>query len=214
MRSEGSVAGRKINKGTLSAMMCANDDGIDRITCAIVGDLSYFLDVFCKEVRDQVKKLKVRPSKVQAVLLRDNAPAHPKIDTLTSHDGKITCMALSPNTTSLIQPMDQGVICATKRLYKKMMLNKVLVVLPIEEDMELSVDNRVKRTLENLKNYSIKEAIYNWAKVWSEVKELTLKNSWKKKLMSTVSNEDEERNFEGFTDEIHEMFRNVGKNLG
>ncbi|XP_069174940.1 tigger transposable element-derived protein 7-like [Procambarus clarkii] len=142
--------------------------------------LSWFHNVFCKEVCDhQVKKLKMRPSKLWALLLLNNVAAHPRIDTLTSHDGKITCMTLPPNTTSLIQPMDQGVICATKRLYTKMMLTKVLVVLPLEEDMELGVDNRAKRTLENLKNYSIKEAIYNWDKVWSEVKDLTLKNSWK-----------------------------------
>ncbi|XP_069178975.1 tigger transposable element-derived protein 7-like [Procambarus clarkii] len=155
MRSEGCVPGRKVNKDRLSAMMCANADSRQNHTI-----LSWFHDVFFKEVRDhQVKKLKVRPSKVRALLLLDNAPAHPRIDTLTSHDGKITCMALSPNTICLIQPMDQG--CATKRLHTKIMLNKVLVVLPLGEDMELSVDNRAKRTLENLKNYSIKEAIYN-----------------------------------------------------
>ncbi|XP_069179576.1 tigger transposable element-derived protein 7-like [Procambarus clarkii] len=246
MRSEGCVPGRKVCKDKLSAMMCANADGTDRITCAIVGKskkpralqhcmdrlpvkyynsknawftqeifLSWFHDVFCREVRAyQIKKLKIRPSKVRALLLLDNAPAHPRIGKLTSHDGKITCMALPPNTTSLIQPMDQGVICATKRLYTKKMLNEVLVVLPLPEDIELGVDNRAKKTLQNLKNYTIKEAVYNWAKVWSELKESTLKNSWKKLLTSTVRNEeDEEMDFEGFTDEIHGMFRNAGENL-
>ncbi|XP_069179527.1 tigger transposable element-derived protein 7-like [Procambarus clarkii] len=244
MRSEGCVPGRKVCKDRLSAMMCANADGTDRITCAIVGKskkpralqhcmdrlpvkyydsknawftqeifLSWFHDVFCREVGAcQIKKLKIRPSEVRALLLLDNAPAHPRINTLTSHDGKITCMALPPNTTSLIQPMDQGVICATKRLYTKKMLNEVLVVLPLPEDIELGVDNRAKKTLQNLKNNTIKEAIYNWAKVWSELKESTLKNSWKKLLTSTVKN-DEEMDFEGFTDEIHGMFRNAGENL-
>lgn len=144
----------------------------------------------------------------------DNAPAPHKIDMLTSHDIKITCMALPPNTTSLIQPMDQGVICATKRLYTKKMLNEVLVVLPLSEDIELCMDNRAKKNLENLKNYTVKRAIYNWAKVWSEVRESTLKNSWKKLLTSTVRNEEyEEMDFEGFIDEIHGMFRNAGENL-
>ncbi|XP_069192745.1 tigger transposable element-derived protein 7-like [Procambarus clarkii] len=106
--------------------------------------LSWFHDVFWREVRAyQVKKLKVRTSEVRALLLLDNALAHPKID--TSQDGKITCMALPPNTTSLIQPMDQGVICATKRLYTKKILNEVLVVLPLPEDIELGVDNRAKK---------------------------------------------------------------------
>ncbi|XP_069176271.1 tigger transposable element-derived protein 7-like [Procambarus clarkii] len=168
MRSEGCVPGRKVNKDRLSAMMCAIADGTNRITCAIVGKsnksralqhcmdrlpvnyynsqnawftqifLSWFHDLFCRKVR----AYQVRPSEVRALLLLDNASAHPKIDTLTSHDGKTTCMALPPNTISLIQPMDQGVICATKRLYTKKMLNEVLVVLPLPEDIELGVDNR------------------------------------------------------------------------
>ncbi|XP_069170795.1 jerky protein homolog-like [Procambarus clarkii] len=119
MRSEGCVPGRKVCKDRLSAMMCANADGTDRITCAIVGK--------------------------------------------------------SKKPRALQHCMDR---------------------------------------LPNLKNYTIKEAVYNWAKVWSELKESTLKNSWKKLLTSTVRNEeDEEMDFEGFTDEIHGMFRNAGENL-
>nr|XP_045595256.1 tigger transposable element-derived protein 7-like [Procambarus clarkii] len=37
MRSEGCVPGRKVNKDRLSAMMCANGNGTERITCATVG---------------------------------------------------------------------------------------------------------------------------------------------------------------------------------
>lgn len=86
MRSEGCVPGRKVNKDRLSAMMFANADSTDRITCAIVGKskkprvlqhcsdrlpvkyynpqnawftqeifLSWFHDVFCREVRATIK---------------------------------------------------------------------------------------------------------------------------------------------------------------
>ncbi|XP_069179533.1 tigger transposable element-derived protein 7-like [Procambarus clarkii] len=135
MRSEGYVPGRKVCKDRLSAMMCANADGTDRITCAIVG-----------------KSKKPR------------ALQH--------------CMDRLPK-----------------------ILNSVWIT-------------GLKKNLQNLKNYTIKEAVYNWAKVWSELKESTLKNSWKKLLTSTVRNEeDEEMDFEGFTDESHGMFRNAGENL-
>ncbi|XP_069168952.1 tigger transposable element-derived protein 7-like [Procambarus clarkii] len=66
----------------------------------------WFQNHFCKEIRKhQINECGIRPADVKAMLLVDNAPAHP-IAKLTSPDGKITCMALPPNTTSLIQPMD------------------------------------------------------------------------------------------------------------
>ena len=60
----------------------------------------------------QEQSLKIPPEDVQALVLLDNAPAHPTTDVLRSRDGRITCMFLPKNTTSLIQPMDQGVISA------------------------------------------------------------------------------------------------------
>ena len=44
------------------------------------------------------------------LLLVDNAPAHPSKDCLQYSDGKVTTMFLPPNTTSVIQPMDQGIL--------------------------------------------------------------------------------------------------------
>ncbi|XP_069193056.1 tigger transposable element-derived protein 7-like [Procambarus clarkii] len=66
----------------------------------------WFQNHFCKEAKKhQINMCRIHPAEVKAMLLTDNAPAHP-IAKLTSPDGKITCMALPPNTTSVIQPMD------------------------------------------------------------------------------------------------------------
>ncbi|XP_069176831.1 tigger transposable element-derived protein 7-like [Procambarus clarkii] len=112
----------------------------------------WFENHFCKEVREfQINKCGIKASEVKALLLLDNAPAHP-ISKLISRDGRIKCMALPPNTTSLIQPMDHGVILAAKRMYQTAMLEDVLVVLPSEEDELTGKDTRAQRTLENLKN--------------------------------------------------------------
>ena len=46
--------------------------------------------------------------------------------TLTSHDGQITCLFLPPNTISLIQPMDQGVLQSIKLTYKRDLLLRML----------------------------------------------------------------------------------------
>lgn len=59
---------------------------------------------------------------IQIVLLLDNAPANFSISTLQSNDCKVVTKFLPPNTTSLIQPMDQGILESVKRRYKKSLL--------------------------------------------------------------------------------------------
>ena len=56
------------------------------------------------------------------VLLVDNCPAHPSIDNLVSTE----LISLPPNTTSIIQPMDQGVIRSLKAHYKTISLKKLI----------------------------------------------------------------------------------------
>ncbi len=56
----------------------------------------------------------------------DNAPSHPDVDLLQSQDGNFICVYLPPNTTSLLQPMDQGVIQNIKSLYKRDLLLRLL----------------------------------------------------------------------------------------
>ncbi len=51
--------------------------------------------------------------------LIDHCFAHPPEDELVTTDGKIKAMFLPANTTSLIQPMDQGVIATFKKNYRR-----------------------------------------------------------------------------------------------
>ncbi|KAJ8936903.1 hypothetical protein NQ318_010930 [Aromia moschata] len=60
------------------------------------------------------------------ILILDNAPAHPSSTELNEIDAQFFVVYLAPNVTSLIQPMDQGVISALKRRYKTMFLNELL----------------------------------------------------------------------------------------
>ena len=97
------------------------------ITQDIVTD--WFHKDFDPAVRDyQSTFYGVSKEDVKAVLLLDNAPAHPGSSKLSSKDGKIKVMFLPPNTTSLIQPMDQGVIESAKRQYRNIFLQQCLVV--------------------------------------------------------------------------------------
>nr|XP_045611295.1 tigger transposable element-derived protein 7-like [Procambarus clarkii] len=131
-RTKSAIVGKSKNPGALKNLM--NKLPVvyySSKTAWFTGDIfvDWFKNHFCKEVRDfQIKKYGVRRNDVKALLLVDNAPAHVGLDKLTSHDGRIKCMALPPNTTSLIQPMDMDVIYAMKSLYKRAMNKEIMVV--------------------------------------------------------------------------------------
>ena len=56
-------------------------------------------------------------------------------------------------------------------------MDEVLVVIEEEED------TRGQRTIENIKTYNIRSAIYNLASAWNDVKMITVSNSWKKSML-------------------------------
>ena len=59
------------------------------------------------------------------ILLRlDNCPAHPDANAMISEN--VTVKYLPPNCTSLIQPMDQGVIRSFKCHYRKLIGQKLV----------------------------------------------------------------------------------------
>lgn len=223
-KHDSTTPGRKLCKDRLSALLCANVDGSHSLKSVVVGKSrrprvlkdtmnnlpvhyynsknawftqeitdDWFQKHFVPEVRRfQMDVLKIPADDVKALLLVDNAPSHPQSQKLCSPDGKIKCMALPPNTTSLIQPMDQGIILACKRKYKKLYLDEVMVVL--EEPEDAVQDTRGKRTLQRIRDYNIKSAIFNWASSWKQMKTSTLINGWKKLLFD----EDVEPDFKGF----------------
>ena len=80
---------------------------------------AWFHNSFIPTVRKELSSLGLEP---KAVLVLDNCPAHPNEVDLISDDGSITALYLPPNATSLIQPMDQGVLVALRRRCKKILL--------------------------------------------------------------------------------------------
>ena len=92
-------------------------------------DSGIFSEWFHKEFVPSVKKhMSEKSLQVKALLLLDNAPAHPDESVLLSSDKSIKAMFLPPNTTALIQPMDQGELESLKRRYQKSLLRKLLLL--------------------------------------------------------------------------------------
>ena len=77
-------------------------------------------------------------------------------------------MFLPANTTALIQPMDQGVLEAVKRRYRKVLLRRLL----LEEGRSIT---------EFCKKINIKDVIYMSAAAW-DISPVTLTWSWRQKL--------------------------------
>lgn len=77
-------------------------------------------EIFEKWLRDWDRDLVKKKKKI--LLLVDNCPAHPKVTDLKS----ITLAFLPPNTTSVLQPMDQGIIRSLKSNFRKNLVLKMI----------------------------------------------------------------------------------------
>ncbi|UYV61928.1 hypothetical protein LAZ67_1007092 [Cordylochernes scorpioides] len=206
VKNANSASGHKQSKDRLSVLLCANADASHKNVLAVVGKSKrpraikniigrlpvhyysshkawfnkrifseWFFKRFINEVRNfQENKLRVAPDQVKALLLVDNSPAHPT--ELISNDGNIKCKFLPPNTTSVLQPLDQGVIAAFKRLYKRRQLESCLV---FSSDADQPNNSVGEQTFSNLKKYDIKKAIFNFGNSWDELKSFTIRNGWK-----------------------------------
>jgi len=150
----------------------------------------WFHQDFVPSVR---KHLRRQGLEEKAVLLLDNCPAHPPKEVLTSRDGKIVVFYLPKNTTSKIQPLDQGIISTFKRHYRRELLRSVLA-----EDSSL---------VEFLKALSIKDAFYLMDKAWVSIEGKSIRAVWDKALgnpfntTSSPDKDDDEEEFWGFTQE-------------
>ena len=90
-------------------------------------------------------------------------------------------MFLPANTTSLIQPMDQGVLYNLKRRYKRNLLEKMILYETIDS---LPYDQFAK-------NLNIKDCIYSVANAWEQIQSSSLQKAWNKLLGEQASSSDE-----------------------
>ncbi|KAG6922607.1 Jrk-like [Chelydra serpentina] len=95
----------------------------------------WFFTEFVPSVR---KHLRAKRLEEKAILLLDNCPAHPLAKRLRTHDGKIQVEYLPTNTTSKIQPLDQGVIAIFKQHYRQNLVRQMI-------ESELSVTDFLKK---------------------------------------------------------------------
>ena len=120
----------------------------------------WFQNHFVKEARQHCTKIGL-PSNSKILLLLDNCTAHP--DNLELDD--ISVKFLPPNTTSLIQLMDQGIIHSMKSKYRTEFLQRLLALNPTD--------------LEKFKkSFTIKDCDFLIADAWNSLSQDTPVNAW------------------------------------
>ncbi|XP_057308164.1 tigger transposable element-derived protein 4-like [Hydractinia symbiolongicarpus] len=113
-------------------------------------------EIFENWVRKLDQKFRVDGRKI--VLIIDNCPAHPSISNLTN----IHLLFLPPNTTSVLQPMDQAVILSLKAHCRRRVVrllcsalenNKPLTKISILSGMKILADSWEAVTKQTIINY-------------------------------------------------------------
>ena len=196
---EGRAEGRKKSKDQVTINACANVTGSIKLPLLVIGksarprcfrdinisdlnvtyrsqknawvDSALFLDwfqtVFVPIVQQQLRDLGQEP---KALLVLDNCPAHPDASQLVSPDNLVTATYLPPNVTSLVQPMDQGVLEMLKRKYRKSLVRDLLLS---EEEEDVTA---------YLKKVNMLTIAEKSAAAWDEIPATTPRRSWAKLL--------------------------------
>lgn len=191
------VFGFKQNKERLTVMVCSNADGSCKLPLVVIGKSAkprplkdcinslpvyythqkkawmnslifetWFKNEFIPKVTKFLQEKKVP---IKAVLLLDNAPSHPPVEKLDEEE--IKANYFPPNTTPILQPMDQGIIENLKRNYKKRFLKFLL-----------SLINNGTDPVTSIKTVNIKHVITWLNDSWMEVSESTIFKCWKNVL--------------------------------
>ena len=126
-------------------------------------------------------------------MVLDKDPAHPQV--LQDLHQDIKFVFLPPNTTSLLQLMDQGVIKMFKAHYLQtswcslsmkcdLSLDELENAAQAPEQAEVELQKDVVRR--HWKSYTICNALWNVCDAWKEVTESCISGSWKKLCLELV----------------------------
>lgn len=195
---EGCVSGYKEKKEWVSIAFCANANGTHKIKPFFIHkykkpralkyclnqlpvdyasqrnawmDQKLFMEWF-NHFKNSVELFQMQKGiSSKVILLVDNCSAHKFPANYNMENCNIELRYLPANTTSLIQPMDQGVIEKTKRCFRHKLMQRVV-----------SYPGGVN---EFYKKYTIKDCIDMVADVWENVTSSNIKNSWNNLLPDT-----------------------------
>lgn len=193
--SENPRAFKHINKHTLPVYYRSNPKAW--MTQALFED--WFMNCFIPQAREYCAERGI-PFKI--LLVMDNAPGHPPhLDDL-HHDVRVVFMP--PNTTALIQPMDQGAISAFKAHYLRTTFAQAIEAIDSDADLSLR---------DFWKQYNILQCIKNISTAWECVTKNCMSGIWKKCLKcyanTTFEGSEKGEELEVITEKIVKLAKNL-----
>ena len=145
--------------------------GVKKLPCRYRGQKKSWMDSqrfeeWVRELDDQFEK-----ENRKVALLLDNCTAHPEIGGLKSID----IFFLPPNTTSVLQPMEQGVIRSLKAKYRTKVVQKMIDAVDSKKPLpQISMLGAMKMLL----------------LAWDEVSSKTVQNCFKKACFCHIEGDD------------------------
>ncbi|XP_046145336.1 jerky protein homolog-like [Osmia bicornis bicornis] len=196
-RKEKVVKGYKSRKERITVALCANVSGTHKLMPLVINKFenpralkhcksnlpvifksqknAWMTQVLFRDWYENYFKPSVRAYQLnkgvtgKVILLLDNCAGHTVPPELLDADN-FKIMYLPPNTTSLIQPMDQGIIAKLKCLYRHKTLRKTITYPCGISKFQ--------------KQFTLKDCIEILHESWSEVSANNIINSWKKIIPS------------------------------
>ena len=144
---------------------------------------------------------------LKCLLVLDNAPAHPPglEDEILEEFDFIRVLYLPPNTTSILQPMDQQCIANFKKLYTKFLFERCFEIV---DNTDLTLRLFWKD------HFNIAIALKLIDRAWQGVTRRTLNSSWRKLWPACI----QDRDFEGFVEDeepqVIDDIVSIGKTMG
>lgn len=136
------------------------------------------------------------------LLLIDNCTAHSPLPILKN----IKVVFLPANTTSIMQPCDQGIIRTFKAYYRSRMRGRILQ----EIDASDFDANEIAKTI------SVLDALHFAAESWGKVSEATIQNCWRKGGFSKEPENTDEETIPvpvNLSPEVFEEWNQIDKNI-
>nr|XP_034194801.1 jerky protein homolog-like [Osmia lignaria] len=192
-REEGVVKGYKSRKERITVALCANASGTHKLMPLVINKYEnpralkhcrsnlpvifksqknawitqpLFYEWFEHYFKPSVRAHQLRNGLTgKVILLLDNCGGHKVPEELLDKDN-FKIMYLPPNTTSVIQPMDQGIIAKMKAVYRHKAIRKAITYQGGINEFQ--------------KQFTLKDCIQILDESWREVSANNIINSWKK----------------------------------
>ena len=170
--------GGKSSKERITALLCTNSTGMDKLKPFIIGKPRCFKGVqhLPCEYRHNTKawmtsvvfeewllclERRMKAEKRRILLIIDNCSSH---NCVPRHLEHVKVLFLPPSTTSILQPLDQGIIHAVKQHYRARVVRRMLCNTALERDI----------------NVNILEAMQMFSAAWRALKEEIIANCFRK----------------------------------